>query len=188
MKSSFVLAFLAAAFAASMSMTGCSTVPKTENQASFISEAQAATAYFESRVPGLRQQINGSAGYIVYPSVGQWGIVFGGGQFGRGTVNKPDGTQIGWGAINIASVGLQAGVRGFKMLVVIQDNATLEGFKKNQLSGSVSGVVVVADTGTSGTARFDKGVAIYQGASSGLMAGVNIGLDYMRYKPLEDDK
>lgn len=176
----------ALALGATALTTGCSTAPKEADQTTFISEAQVARQYFESKVPGLRAQINSSAGYIVYPSVGQWGIIFGGGQFGRGTVNTPNGTQIGWGAINIASVGLQAGVRGFKMLVIIQDQATLDKFMTNQLSGSVSGVVVVSDTGTSGTAPFGSGVAVYQGASSGLMAGVNIGLDYMRFKPLSD--
>ena len=112
------------------------------------------------------------------------GIVFGGGQYGRAMVNRPNGEQIGWGALNTGSFGLQAGVRGFKMLVVIQDEATMEKFKANKLSGSVSGVVVVAQEGTSTVGRFENGVAVYQGASSGLMAGVNVALDYLRYKPL----
>ena len=38
----------------------------------------------------------------------------------------------------------------------------------------------------SGTAPFQHGVALYQGANKGLMAGVNIGLDYMRYEPLDN--
>lgn len=180
--------FAAAAVAVSMLVSGCATAPKASDQSSFLAEAAAAREYFEARVPGLKEQIKASGGYVVYPNVGQWGIVFGGGQFGRGTVNAADGTQVGWGAVNIASIGLQAGVRGFKMLVVIQDQATFEKFKNNQLSGSVSGVVVVAETGTSGTAQFGNGVAVYQGSSSGLMAGVNVGLDYMRFKPLGDEK
>ncbi len=172
------------ALIASTQLGACSTAPKTENTESFIDESRAATRWFERQVPGLKAQINNSAGYLIYPEVGQWGIVFGGGQYGRAMVNKPNGTQIGWGALNTGSFGLQAGVRGFKMLVVIQDQATMEKFKANQLSGSVSGVVVVAQEGTSGVGRFENGVAVYQGASSGLMAGVNVALDYLRYKPL----
>lgn len=139
-------------------------------------------------MPGLRKQINESAGYVIYPAVGQWGIIFGGGQYGRGMVNKPNGTQIGWGALNTASFGLQAGVRGFKMLVVFEDQATLDRFRENRLTGSVSGVLVAAESGQSATAKFENGVAVYQGASTGLMAGVNIGLDYMRFKELGDDR
>ncbi len=184
MKSICVAVLTVVAIAATCLSAGCSTAPKSENQTSFIAESRAATAWFEQNVPGLRAQIESSAGYLIYPSVGQWGIVFGGGQYGRAMVNKPNGTQIGWGALNTGSFGLQAGVRGFKMLVVIQDEATMNKFKDNKLSGSVSGVVVVAQEGTSGIGRFENGVAVYQGASSGLMAGVNVALDYLRFKPL----
>lgn len=175
---------IALSLIASAFLGACSTAPKSENQELFIEEARAATRWFERQVPGLKEQINNSAGYLIYPSVGQWGIVFGGGQYGRAMVNRPNGTQIGWGALNTGSFGLQAGVRGFKMLVVIQDEATMNKFRDNKLSGSVSGVVVVAQEGTSGVGRFENGVAVYQGASSGLMAGVNVALDYLRYQPL----
>ncbi|HET8967621.1 MAG TPA: hypothetical protein VFN20_15445, partial [Candidatus Acidoferrum sp.] len=171
-----------------LSSVGCSTAPKAEDRASFISESQVATQWFKTRVPGLNQQIANSAGYIIYPSVGQWGIIYTGGKFGRGLVCKPDGTQIGWGAVNTGSLGLQVGVQGFKMLVIFENDATLEKFKANQLTGSVSGIAVVADVGGSGTAKFENGVCVYQGANAGLMAGVNMALDYMRYKPLGDDQ
>ncbi|MHC4101088.1 MAG: hypothetical protein ACYSW1_09455 [Planctomycetota bacterium] len=45
---------------------------------------------------------------------------------------RPDGTQIGWAAINTPSIGLQAGVRGFKMLLVLEDEATLNQFREDQ--------------------------------------------------------
>jgi lipid-binding SYLF domain-containing protein len=167
--------------------TGCHTAPKAENRPAFISESKAALQWFEDRTPGLTQQVNNSAGYVIYPSVGQWGILFTGGKFGRGMVCKADGTQIGWGAINTGSLGLQAGVQGFKMLVIFENDPTLDKFRKNELSGSVSGVAIVAETGGSGTAKFDNGVAVYQGANTGLMAGVNIALDYMRFKSMEDE-
>lgn len=174
--------------ALSCAQTGCSTAPTSADQSSFRHESAAAKAWFEQNTPGLRAQIKNSAGYIVFPSVGQWGIVVTGGQFGRGTVSRPDGRQIGWSAINTGSLGLQAGVRGFKMLMVVQDEATLNRLKENKLSGSVSGVVVVAESGQSATAQFENGIAVYQGASSGLMAGVNIGLEYLRFERLDESK
>jgi len=175
----------AAALLVVMLVAACSTAPKAADQADFMADSRVAKAWFERNVPGLREQIKGSAGYIVFPSVGQWGIIFGGGQFGRGTLNRPSGTQVGWAALNTGSFGLQAGVRGFKMLIVIKDEATMQKFRENQLSGSVSGVVVVSESGESGTMRFQDGVAVYQGASTGLIAGVNVALDYLRYQPLD---
>jgi lipid-binding SYLF domain-containing protein len=167
-------------------LMGCSTAPKKADQPTFQAEARAATNWFKSKVPGLSTQIDRSSGYIIYPSVAQWGFIYTGGRFGRGIVYRPDGTQIGWAAVNTGSLGLQAGVQGFKMLVVIENEVTMEKFKNNTLSGSVSGIVVVAESGSSGTAKFERGVAVYQGANKGLMAGLNLGLDYMRYEPLEE--
>jgi lipid-binding SYLF domain-containing protein len=167
--------------------TGCHTAPKAENRPAFISESKAARQWFEDRTPGLKQQLATSAGYVIYPNVGQWGIIFTGGKFGRGMVCKPDGTQIGWGAVNTGSLGLQAGVQGFKMLVIFENDPTLDKFKSNQLTGSVSAIAVVAQEGGSGTAKFENGVAVYQGANTGLMAGVNMALDYMRFKSLQEE-
>ena len=62
---------------------GCSTVSDVEDQAAFMADAATATRWFEQNVPGLREQIDRSAGYVVFPSVTQWGTLIGGEQFGR---------------------------------------------------------------------------------------------------------
>lgn len=166
-----------------LSASGCSTAPAAGDRKSFLVEAQAATDWFKANVNGLGDQLGTSTGYVVFPSVGQWGIVFGGGEFGRGVLCSPDGEAVGWAAVNTASVGLQAGVQGFKMLLVFEDDDTLQRFKEDRLTGGVTGVVVAGQEGGSGTAPFEYGVAMYQGANSGLMAGVNVGLNYLRYEP-----
>lgn len=94
--------------------------------------------------------------------------------------------RVVYGALAVAAAP-RTGIQGFKMLVVLQNEEILNRFMKNQLSGSISAVVVVVDDGMSAKAPFQNGVAIYQGASAGLMAGINIGLDYMRYQPLTHD-
>ncbi len=183
---------LASIFAASLGLAlalpGCSTAPKESEQASFRSEAASAEMWFMRAVPGLKDQIASSAGYALFPAVGQWGIIFGGGQFGRGIVKLPDGTQIGWGAVNTGSFGLQAGVRGYKMLVVFKDQNALDTFKANRLTGRATGVAVLGEAGNGATAPFENGVALYQGASTGLIAGVNVSLDYLRFKSLEEER
>jgi lipid-binding SYLF domain-containing protein len=171
--------------AALLAIAGCSTAPASRDTDSFMSESDAALAWFDRHVDGLDEQIDGAAGYIVFPKVGQFGIIFAGGQFGRGTLNTPDGTQIGWAAINTGSIGLQAGVQGFKMLIVLEDKYALAKFMDNQLDGAVNAVAVAGESGGSTRTPFEDGLAVYQGANSGLMAGVNIGLDYIRYKPLD---
>ena len=161
----------------------CSTAPKAADQPTFTANANTATRWFERNVPGLREQIDNSAGYVIFPEVGQYGILIGGGTFGRGSLNRPNGSQIGWAALNTGSVGLQAGVQGFKMLMVLEDQATLDRFMANQLTGSVQGVALVGEGGAGTKASFTNGVAIYQGARTGLMAGASIALDVVRYQP-----
>ena len=165
---------------------GCSTAPKMKDRQAFMVDSRVATEWFERNVMGLREQMAQSAAYIIFPKVAQWGILIGGGKWGRGMVNDSGGSQIGWAAVNTGSLGLQAGVQGFKMLVVLQDSATLERFKTSALSGSVSGIAVAGKAGVSAKAPFNNGVAVYQGANAGLMAGVNVGLDRMRFEPLGD--
>lgn len=164
---------------------GCSTAPNKKDQASFVNASNSALDWFDHNIEGLDKQIKDSAGYIIFPKVGQYGIIFGGGQFGRGALNKPSGDQIGWAALNTGSIGLQAGIQGYKMLIVIEDQATLDKFMDNQLDGSVSAVAVAGKKGGSARAPFENGLAVYQGANSGVMVGVNFGLDYIRYKPMD---
>ena len=163
----------------------CSTTPKAKDRADFINRADSTRAWFERGVVGLRSQVDDSAAYVVFPDVAQWGILISGGTFGRGEVCEPDGTQIGWAAINVGSVGLQAGVQGFRMLMVLQHETAMDQFKNNALSGSVNGVLVGGEAGGSAKAAFRNGVVIYEGANTGLMAGVNIGLNVIRFQPLE---
>lgn len=167
-----------------MELGGCSTAPQAKDQTAFLGRTQATLRGFESSVFGLREQIQHSAGYIVFPDVAQWGMLIGGGTWGRGALYSPEGKQLGWAAINVGSVGLQAGVQGFRMLMVLENQQVLQEFKANKLTGSVVGVAVVADAGGSGKASFTNGVAVYQGANTGLMAGVNVGMNYIRYEPL----
>jgi lipid-binding SYLF domain-containing protein len=148
-------------------------------------KADETRAWFEQSVSGLRGQIDDSAGYVVFPGVAQWGILIGGGRYERGALYRAGGAHIGWAGISTPSIGLQAGVRGFRMLMVLENEAVLQRFRADQLDGSVSGVVVAGNVGGSGKAPFQNGVVIYEAANEGLMAGVNIGLNWIQYQPLE---
>ena len=179
-----MMSLVIATAAATLLVGGCSTAPKTEDQASFRREADTALDWFKDRVPGVDRQIENSAGYVIFPSVGQWGIIFGGGKYGRGLVAEEGGEQVGWAAIKTGSVGLQAGVQGFKMLMVFEDDWTMNQFRQNKLTGSVGATAVAVSSGGAKATSFTDGVAMYQGAQSGLMAGVNVGFDYIKFKPL----
>ena len=177
----------AAVCGASMLLAGasCHTEPKGENKADFLARADSSRAQFERSVKGLHEQIQHSAGYVIFPDVAQFGILFAGATWGRGALYKPDNTQLGWAALNNGSVGLEAGVQGFRMLMVIEDQATLKKFMGNQLTGNAAAVAVGSEAGGSASAAFQHGVVVYEGANRGLMAGATIGLNYVKFKTMD---
>jgi lipid-binding SYLF domain-containing protein len=177
-------ACLAAALAAPLA--GCNTAPKYANRQSFALEAKAAEGWFDENVSGFREQIRGSGGYIIFPDVGEWGVVFVGGTFGRGGVYDADGTQIGWAAINRTGVGLTLGAQGQKIAIVLKDEETMRKFKQGTWSGDVAATVVAAQEGAAAAKQFKEGVVVYVGDQAGLMAGLSIALSHVRYKSLAD--
>lgn len=177
---------LALAPLALLSATGCNTAPKAEKRQNFTVEAKAAREWFGRNVTGFDDQVAKSAGYIVFPDVGQFGILLGGGTFGRGAVYDAGGTQVGWAAFNRGSFGLQVGVEGFKMAIVLKDAETFDRFKRGKWSGDMAATAVAANKGTAKVQDFNNGVAVYVGDQAGLMAGINIALSHVKYKSLAD--
>ena len=53
---------------------GCSTTPKAEDQGKVLADGREAMDWFANNVSGLDRQLDRSAGYIVYPGVGQYGL------------------------------------------------------------------------------------------------------------------
>lgn len=183
-RSAAVLSLAVASFSAML--PACSTAPKHEDRDAVVARADSTLDWFKKNVKGLDAQVKQSAAYIVFPDVAQWGIIFGGGTWGRGAIFRPNGRQFGWTAINNGSVGLQAGVQGFRMVMVLENEAEVREFMSGKWNGTAAGVAVLAESGGSESAPFQGGVVVYQGANSGLMAGVNIGLSYVRYEPLDE--
>ena len=171
---------------APMALTGCNTAPKAEKRDDFLVEAKAARAWFGRNVTGFDQQVEKAAGLIVFPDVGQFGILLGGGTFGRGAVYDAKGTQVGWAAIKRTSFGLQVGAEGFKMAIVLKDEETFNRFRRGNWSGDMAATAVAAKAGAAKVQDFNNGVAVYVGDQGGLMAGINIALSHVKYKSLAD--
>ena len=165
--------------------TGCSTAPKQKDMAKVRADSRSATQWFRSNVRGLNAQLDNSAGYISYPGIGRYGLLITGGKFGRGVLYDGNDRQVGWAYINMVSAGLQVGAQGYKMLVIFQNDATMQRFKENHLTGNVNATIVALKGGGGAAASFTNGVAIYEGDAVGLMAGTSVGLDYMRYEAFD---
>jgi lipid-binding SYLF domain-containing protein len=185
MNKSTIVALVAFLFAA-FTLTGCNVAPKADSRASFTMEAKSTKSWFETNVKGFDKQLSGAGGYILFPSVGQAGVGFFGGTFGRGAVYNSSGEQIGWAAMSSGSVGLQLGAQGYKMAIVLQDDNTLRSFKAGKWGGDVSATAVAANEGAAAKKDFSDGVVVYVGDQAGLMAGISVALANVRYKNMDD--
>lgn len=171
---------------ASLLLTACHVAPKAENRASFKVETEAAQKWFSTNVKNFDKQVDSSGGYIIFPSVGQAGVGFFGGTFGRGAVFNGNGSQIGWASLGSGSVGLQLGAQGYKMAMILEDEATMRRFKNGKWTGDASATAVAASEGAAAAAPFTDGVVVYMGDQAGLMAGVSVALANIRYRNLDD--
>lgn len=170
--------------AAGLFASACKTTPSQEaDRTALVDRSSSTLEWFKSNVSGLSGQLRDAGGYVVFPDVGQAGFIVGG-TSGRGVVFDARGNQVGWARLSTGSIGLQAGARGFRMLMILQNEQAMNEFRNNRWSGTASAVAVAGGAGGSGLAEFRNGVAVYQGASSGLMAGVDVGLNNVRFEPL----
>src|SRR5690242_1462703 len=75
-----------ASLAAIAFVTGCQTAPKTDTaRANLLDEAQASLNRFERSDNSLRDVLDRSPGFVVFPAVGKGGFIVGGG-YGKGVV------------------------------------------------------------------------------------------------------
>jgi len=160
---------------------GCQTAPNTDSKREALhNDAQATVSRMTSEDTSLRQFLDKSAGYVVFPTVGKGGFVVGG-SYGRGEVYS-HGTMIGFADISQASVGLQAGDQSFSELIVFEDDGVLNRFKQNKVSLSANASAVALKSGAAASARYTDGVAVFTKPIGGLMFEASIGGQQFTYQ------
>ena len=123
-------------------------------------------------------------GYAVYPTITRVGLGFGG-AYGKGIVIVNDQVVARTSYKQFTS-GIQAGAKGFGMVIFFRDEAAFETFKaeKTQFAGQ-AGLDVLTE-GFNGTPSYHEGVAIVVMPKIGLMAEFTISGVWLRYWPVDD--
>lgn len=175
--------YLVAFAALLISLTGCSTAPKTESARSNLEdEAQASLKKFESRDPSLRQTLDKSIGYAVFPSVGKGGLGIGG-AYGKGVLYE-NGRMTGFCDLSQASIGFQAGGQDYSELIVFKDPEALNNFKHGTYAMDAEVSAVAIKPGASGQAEFKKGIAVFTTTNAGLMYEASVAGQKFRTTPV----
>lgn len=162
----------------------CATVPQERAQrAALVSEANATLQMMTAHDPSLRDLLERSYGYAVFPTVGEVGVLAVGGRGGVGVVFE-QGEAIGFARIREATLGPQLGGQTFSQIIVFESRAALDRMRAGDfdLTAGVQGTVL--GWGASASTQFENGVAVIVSSERGLMAGATVGGQSIRFEPM----
>ena len=168
---------------AALLVTAAITTPSAGAAEDLKAEAQQAISRFKQKDPAIETFFDNSAGYAVFPSVGEGGLIIGGAR-GKGLVYEK-GKVVGEATVTKATIGAQAGGQSFAEVIFFQTPEALRAFKGSNFELSAGVSAVVAAEGAAQTARYQQGVAVFTMPKSGVMAQAAIGGQKFKFQPLK---
>ncbi|MEL7447716.1 MAG: hypothetical protein AAFN78_00825 [Pseudomonadota bacterium] len=146
-------------------------------------KAAAAVARIREKVPAAEYYFDEAWGYAVWSTITRVGVGFGG-AYGRGMVVEQD-EAIGTASYWQFTSGIQAGAKGFSMIIFFKDETALEEFRSGRIQFMGQAGIDVATVGAHGTPGYSNGVAVFALTRFGLMGEFTVSGVKFRYKPLE---
>lgn len=166
-------------------VTGCSTAPPSQaGKEELIRKAAEALHAWDAEIPGLEGFARQGYGYAIFPAVAK-GAVGVGAAYGRGVVHE-QGQHIGYADLSQASLGLQIGGQAYQVLMVFDDRAALERFKRGHGHLSADGSGVVAAAGYAASVRFAQGITVFARPIGGVMAEAAMGGQWSTFAAREE--
>jgi lipid-binding SYLF domain-containing protein len=164
----------------------CSLLSASVGFADERHEHSASLEIFYKADPGMHSFLDTAYAYVIYPRVAKGGFIVGGAGGDGMVFERTDSgfVQVGTSELSQGTIGFQIGGEVYSELVVFEDAATFDHFKKGKLefSGNASGVV--AKAGGAAAASYHDGVAIFITHIKGLMGELSIGAMKLSYRPL----
>jgi lipid-binding SYLF domain-containing protein len=174
---------LIGAVAGLLMLVGCASAPKSrQDQQAMDARAQATLQSMVASDPSLREVLDRSAGYVVFPSVGE-GAALVGGAHGVGVVYE-NGRPIGFATLTQATVGAQLGGQTYSQLIVFQTPQALNRLKSGNFNLTASASATALTAGAAARADFEGGTAVFIQSQGGLMAAANVGGQQINFEPL----
>ena len=165
-------------------LAGCSTEPKTpEGKANLHDDAVTALNRFDRADPSLKDLMNRSYGYAVFPTIGKGGAIVGG-AYGRGEVYE-QGRLVGYADVAQGSIGLQLGGESFSELIIFESKDALDRFKSGNFNLGANASAVAATAGAAGAVRFENGIAVFITKPAGLMGELSVSGQKFSFRPME---
>jgi lipid-binding SYLF domain-containing protein len=163
-------------------MVGCSTgsVTKEEGDA-LLKRSQASRQEWNKVDPQSEAFAKKGYGYALFPEITKGGLIVGGAR-GRGVVYEK-GQHIGYADLTQMSAGFQAGLQYYSQLIVFENQAAMDKFKRNEFDFGANVSAVYGDKGAAMSAQFIDGVAMFVRPTRGAMAEASLGGQQITYLP-----
>jgi len=151
-----------------------------DKKAELTAEVSEAKAALIKKDEGLKDLFEKAKGYVIFPSVAKGGLGVGAAA-GTGQLLEK-GKVMGQAKLTQVSIGLQAGGQAYVEVIMFEDQASLDNFKKGnfEFSAQVSAVAVTA--GVSKNAKYEKGIMVLTMAKGGLMYEASVGGQKFKYE------
>jgi lipid-binding SYLF domain-containing protein len=163
-------------------MAGCSTgsVSKEERD-TLVKQAQASRQEWNKVDPQFEAFAKKGYGYAFFPEITKGGFVVGGAR-GQGVVYEK-GQHIGYADLTQVSVGFQGGLQDYSQLIVFENQAAMDRFKRNEIDFAASSSAVIAEKGAARGRQFVDGVAVFVRPIKGAMAEASLAGQQITYLP-----
>lgn len=176
---------LAAAVLVVAGLSACASAPDTrDDQARLESAAAAAYDDMVAQDPSLIPFVDVSAGYVVFPRIGEGGFIIGGGA-GTGVLYE-GGTPVGYVTLRKGSFGAQIGGYSFSELLVLVTPEALARLRAGNFNVTADATATAITQGAAASASAEDGFSIFISDESGLMAQASFSGQSMGFTPKGD--
>jgi len=163
---------------------GCASAPHAApEQNALETEAQAALNDMTDKDPGLQAVLDDSAGYAVFPTIGE-GALVAGMMSGVGVLYDSSGSVLGNIEVRGGSVGAQIGGHSYSQLMIFRTQDALREFQSNETEFSTDAAATAASAGASVRMSFEDGVAVVIDDETGLIAEASLDGQRYDYEPI----
>lgn len=149
--------------------------------AQLVSDAQRTLATYKQTDPSLKTFAEGSAGYVVFPSVIKAGVGVGGAH-GDGVLFER-GVPVGRASLTQVSVGAQLGGQEYSEVIFFETPQAVAQFKRNQFTFAAQASAVALKSGAAANAKFKDNVAVFTAAKGGMMFEASLGGQRFKFEP-----
>lgn len=169
---------------AALLVAACASMPQERGeQDALVSQANSTLQMMTSTDPSLRDVLERSYGYAVFPEVGEVGVIALGGQQGVGVVYE-QGRPIGFARIREANLGPQLGGQTFSQVILFENRDAFERLRAGNFDLTAGARATALQAGASARTQFEDGVAVIVSSEQGLMAGATIGGQDISFEPM----